>query len=226
MRPRRAPQTAARRPPRERPAPASSPRRENSVQRAVESLGTCAIGSVRVGNSSWVQYRRGRSSPISRIESCGSASASRLMMNNFAELGDRLLVIFDGHCGLCNRAVRWLVRRDSQDRLRFVAAESAKVAGLLARHGIGLRRRKIALPRSWLCGISGARRNNACALGGGAGSAGRVAAALAGGCRRAGLDSPARARSRLPADRPLAVPIWGRLENCPLPTAEYEKHFL
>jgi len=59
------------------------------------------------------------------------------MMNNTAELGDRLLVIFDGQCGLCNRAVRWLVRRDQRDRLRFVASESTSVAGLLARHGNG-----------------------------------------------------------------------------------------
>jgi predicted DCC family thiol-disulfide oxidoreductase YuxK len=60
------------------------------------------------------------------------------MVSSFAELGDRLLVIFDGYCGLCNRAVRWLLRRDRRDRLRFAAAESAKIAGLLARHGISL----------------------------------------------------------------------------------------
>jgi predicted DCC family thiol-disulfide oxidoreductase YuxK len=59
------------------------------------------------------------------------------MMNNFAQLDGRLLVIFDGHCGLCTRTVRWLLRRDRRDRLRFIASESAKVAGLLARHGIG-----------------------------------------------------------------------------------------
>ena len=59
------------------------------------------------------------------------------MMNNIAELGGRLLVIFDGQCGLCNRAVRWLARRDRRDRLRFIASESTKVSGLLARQGIG-----------------------------------------------------------------------------------------
>jgi predicted DCC family thiol-disulfide oxidoreductase YuxK len=58
------------------------------------------------------------------------------MMNNIAELGDRLLVIFDGQCGLCNRVVRWLVRHDQRDRLRFVASESTSVAGLLTRQGI------------------------------------------------------------------------------------------
>ena len=50
-------------------------------------------------------------------------------------LGGRLLVLFDGHCGLCNRSVRWFLRRDRQDRLRFGPADSPKVAALLARHG-------------------------------------------------------------------------------------------
>jgi predicted DCC family thiol-disulfide oxidoreductase YuxK len=54
------------------------------------------------------------------------------------QIGDRLLVVFDGHCVLCNRAVRWFLRRDRRDRLRFVAFKSTKVAELLARHGIGM----------------------------------------------------------------------------------------
>jgi predicted DCC family thiol-disulfide oxidoreductase YuxK len=59
------------------------------------------------------------------------------VVSNPLEIGDRLLVIFDGHCGFCNRAVRWFLRRDRHDRLRFAASESPKVAGLLARHGMG-----------------------------------------------------------------------------------------
>jgi predicted DCC family thiol-disulfide oxidoreductase YuxK len=57
-------------------------------------------------------------------------------VSGIPELGDRLVVVFDGHCGLCNRTVRWLLRRDRQDRLRFVASESEIAAALLARHGI------------------------------------------------------------------------------------------
>jgi predicted DCC family thiol-disulfide oxidoreductase YuxK len=49
-------------------------------------------------------------------------------------IGGRLLVVFDGHCGFCNGWVRWLLRRDQQDRLRFAAASSPAVATLLARH--------------------------------------------------------------------------------------------
>jgi predicted DCC family thiol-disulfide oxidoreductase YuxK len=50
-----------------------------------------------------------------------------------AALGGRLLLLFDGHCGLCNGAVRWLLKRDRRDRLRFapldVFAEIAEQAG-------------------------------------------------------------------------------------------------
>lgn len=55
-------------------------------------------------------------------------------------IGDRVLVVFDGCCGLCNRSVRWFLRRDRRDRLRFVPFESPLVAGLLARHGISAAR--------------------------------------------------------------------------------------
>ncbi|MFY9854564.1 MAG: DCC1-like thiol-disulfide oxidoreductase family protein [Terracidiphilus sp.] len=57
-------------------------------------------------------------------------------MNSDKELGGRLVVVYDGHCGLCNRTMRWLLRRDQRDRLRFVASESDIAAALLARHGI------------------------------------------------------------------------------------------
>jgi predicted DCC family thiol-disulfide oxidoreductase YuxK len=53
-------------------------------------------------------------------------------------LGDRLLVIFDGHCGLCNRSVRWFLTRDHQDRLRFTPSDSPSIGALLRRHGLDL----------------------------------------------------------------------------------------
>ena len=58
-------------------------------------------------------------------------------MSGFSELGGRLLVLFDGHCVLCNRTVRWFLRRDRHDRLRFAAAESVDLATLIKRHQIG-----------------------------------------------------------------------------------------
>jgi predicted DCC family thiol-disulfide oxidoreductase YuxK len=52
-----------------------------------------------------------------------------------ATLGSRLLVIYDGHCGLCNHTVQWLLARDRHDRLRFAPSSSPAVAALLTRHG-------------------------------------------------------------------------------------------
>ncbi len=49
-------------------------------------------------------------------------------------IGNRLLVVFDGHCGLCNGWVRWLLRRDRLDRLRFATSASPVVKQLLERH--------------------------------------------------------------------------------------------
>jgi predicted DCC family thiol-disulfide oxidoreductase YuxK len=57
------------------------------------------------------------------------------MVREFGELGGRLLVIYDGQCGFCNRSVRWLLRRDRLDSLRFAPSESPRIAALLARHG-------------------------------------------------------------------------------------------
>jgi len=56
-------------------------------------------------------------------------------VSTLEQLDGRLLVIFDGRCGLCNRAVRWFLLRDRRDRLRFAASESVLAAGILERHG-------------------------------------------------------------------------------------------
>jgi predicted DCC family thiol-disulfide oxidoreductase YuxK len=44
------------------------------------------------------------------------------------------LVLYDGVCGLCNRVVRFLLRRDRNDRLRFAALQSALAQRVMARH--------------------------------------------------------------------------------------------
>ena len=60
----------------------------------------------------------------------------RGLVDESVDIGGRLLVVFDGRCGFCNRTVRWLLRRDRRDRLRFVASESDCVVGMLARHAV------------------------------------------------------------------------------------------
>jgi predicted DCC family thiol-disulfide oxidoreductase YuxK len=44
------------------------------------------------------------------------------------------IVLYDGVCGLCNRAVKFLLRRDRHDRFRFAPLQSGFAAELLQRH--------------------------------------------------------------------------------------------
>ena len=46
------------------------------------------------------------------------------------------IVLYDGVCGLCNRAVQFLLKRDPHDRFRFASLQSDFAANLLQRHGI------------------------------------------------------------------------------------------
>jgi len=142
-------------------------------------------------------------------------------------IGDHLLVIFDGHCGLCNWSVRWLLRRDRRERLRFVASESPSVAGLLARHGIG-------------AADSGSGPGTILVVSDPGGPTERIlvrsdaALALLGELPR---PWPAVGVALGWIPRPLRDlgyqliahwrhRIWGRMESCPVPTAEERVRFL
>jgi len=143
------------------------------------------------------------------------------------DIGGRLLVVFDGRCGFCNHSVRWLLRRDRRDRLRFVASESERVVGMLARHAVdvagnadgpgsivvvrdagGVKERVLVgsdavvallreLPRPWTW-------------------VGMTLKWIPRPVRDMGYGLVARWRYR----------IWGRLESCPVPTAEERGRFL
>jgi len=41
------------------------------------------------------------------------------------------LVFYDGQCGLCDRSVRWLLRRDRGGKLRFAPLQGTTAAALL-----------------------------------------------------------------------------------------------
>jgi predicted DCC family thiol-disulfide oxidoreductase YuxK len=45
------------------------------------------------------------------------------------------LLLFDGRCGLCNRLVKFVLRRDKRDRFVFAPLQSPLAAEILARHG-------------------------------------------------------------------------------------------
>ena len=46
------------------------------------------------------------------------------------------LVLYDGVCGLCNRLVQFLLKRDKRDRFRFASLQSEFARALLTRHGV------------------------------------------------------------------------------------------
>jgi predicted DCC family thiol-disulfide oxidoreductase YuxK len=45
------------------------------------------------------------------------------------------IILYDGVCGLCNRLVRFVLKRDRNDRFRFAALQSNFARKLLERHG-------------------------------------------------------------------------------------------
>ena len=46
------------------------------------------------------------------------------------------LILYDGVCGLCNRIVRFVLKRDHKDVFRFASLQSSVAQSVLARHGI------------------------------------------------------------------------------------------
>jgi predicted DCC family thiol-disulfide oxidoreductase YuxK len=154
-------------------------------------------------------------------------------VNEMDKIGDRLLVVYDGYCGLCNGWVRWLLPRDRRDRLRFVAYQSEKVTELLARHGMDA--------ETLATGAAAA-----------AGPETILAVRDAGGATEFVLvqsDAVIAVLNELPQPWPAVaatmrfIPrlirdwgyglvarwryrIWGRLESCPLPAAEDRSKFL
>jgi len=54
-------------------------------------------------------------------------------VSDFADLGMRLLVIYDGRCAFCNRSVRWFLRRDRHARKAVSLSDSAIMRHLALR---------------------------------------------------------------------------------------------
>ena len=48
---------------------------------------------------------------------------------------DQPIVLYDGVCGLCNRMVQFVLKRDRGDTFRFASLQSSLAKGILARHG-------------------------------------------------------------------------------------------
>ncbi len=148
-------------------------------------------------------------------------------MNGLDDIGDRILVVFDGHCGLCHRSVRWLLARDRHDRLRFVASESPQMAEWLARHGFresgpisGLRTILIVRNLGGPVERVLARSDAILALLRELPRPWPTVALVLGWVPRLLRDLAYRLVARW------RYSIWGRLETCPLPTARDRQRFL
>lgn len=46
------------------------------------------------------------------------------------------IVLYDGVCGLCNRGVQFLLKRDKRGRLQFASLQSDFASKVLGRHGL------------------------------------------------------------------------------------------
>jgi len=149
------------------------------------------------------------------------------MVSGLTEPGDRLVVLFDGHCVLCNGTVRWFLRRDRRDRLRFAAFDAADWGDLLARHGICVANVAAGPSTVFVVRGFGGEREEVLV---------RSDAALA-MLRELPQPWPAVAALLWIIPRPVRdlgywliahwrYRIWGRLESCPIPTAEERERFL
>lgn len=145
----------------------------------------------------------------------------------FPELKDRLLVVFDGECGFCNRSIRWLLRRDRHDRMRFAPSSDPRASTLMARHGIPepgaalqpdtiLLFRQIGTPMEEMLVRSNAVLASLRALP----QPWPLIAAMARLVPRPIRESAYRLIARW------RYRIWGRHASCPIPTPEERCHFL
>jgi predicted DCC family thiol-disulfide oxidoreductase YuxK len=144
---------------------------------------------------------------------------------------DRLLVIYDGQCGFCNRSIRWLLRRDRNDHLRFAPSSDPAIQALLAAHGVppfvsdpgpGPGPDTILVFRNVGTHVEDMLvRSNA------------ILACLRrlpqpwpllAGCARL-IPRPVR-ESTYRAIARRRYRIWGRYASCPIPTPEERRHFL
>jgi predicted DCC family thiol-disulfide oxidoreductase YuxK len=148
-------------------------------------------------------------------------------LSNLGLPGGRLLVIFDGECGLCNRSVRWLLTHDQFDRLRFVPSSSPKVAALLTHFGFDA---ATAVGDSGTILVAQALDTPAERM---LTRSDAVVALL----RQLPLPWPAVGATLRIIPRPLRdlgyrivahyrYRIWGRLDTCPIPTAQERSRFL
>ena len=145
----------------------------------------------------------------------------------FPQLKGRLLVVFDGKCGFCNQSIRWLLRRDRKDQLRFAPSSSPEVETILERHGIrsslvNFSPDTIMVLRNFDTPVETllVRSNAVLACLRALPQPWPAVAALARVIPRPIRESMYRMISRW------RYRIWGRYATCPIPTSDERRHFL
>ncbi len=146
-----------------------------------------------------------------------------------AKLEGRLLVLYDGECGLCNRSIRWFLQRDRHDRLRFAPNSDPRAVEILARHGMTspgaeagsapdtiVVLRHVGTPLEDMLVRSNAVLACLRALPAPWPLAAALLRLIPRPFRELAYRQVARTRYRL----------FGRLASCPLPTPEERRHFL
>ena len=128
----------------------------------------------------------------------------------------RPIVFFDGHCGLCNRSVDWILHRDTRHQFLFAPLQGTTANGLFKGYSEAELLRSI-----WLQDETGLHRKSTAIL--------KV-------CRRLG-GFPFLLAAAIIVPRPLRdwvydliaknrYRIWGRSETCRIPTIEERAYFL
>jgi predicted DCC family thiol-disulfide oxidoreductase YuxK len=137
--------------------------------------------------------------------------------------GGRHLILYDGVCGLCNRLVRFVLRRDRAGIFIFASLQGRYGRRLLESHGRGTGDLDTfavvvdhASPRSELLVESPAALFVLEELGGGWRLCGRVLRVFPGRLLDLGYDLVARHRYR----------VFGRHETCPVPRPEERSRFV
>jgi predicted DCC family thiol-disulfide oxidoreductase YuxK len=137
-------------------------------------------------------------------------------------MADQPLVLYDGVCGLCNRVVRFVLRRDKRGEFRFAPLQSEVGQELLRRHGhdpLQLQTVYLVLERGTPAERLLARSQAAqeiCRRLGGIWRLCAVFNVLPRSWRDTLYDFVARRRYRW----------FGKYDACPLPTAEERERFI
>ena len=82
-----------------------------------------------------------------RVSMSQGATASEIVLSE--QVGSRALMLFDGLCGLCNSAVRWVTQQDHADRFRFAPCSLNLPQSFSAAMELTAKRSSKATPSTW-----------------------------------------------------------------------------